>query len=245
MQAVSAGDKAAVIDLLSKGARVSERAAGGATALHICAKYDDLGIAEVLIQHGAALDMKNDERLTPLDVCMQEHSQDVAILLIEKGCRMGNFSSRVLDVLQEAEEDDCRMDAVLEAVAKRYENTGGGPQLLHVALEREDSIALAKFLELGFDPNISEDGYRPIHQAVVRDRLEDVKLLMEKGADVNAILPPSALKPRRTEPRHKLIVERCDTRDYTALKLASDSLPMTKLLLSHGADPNVVFPVAR
>ncbi|KKY31581.1 putative nacht and ankyrin domain protein [Diaporthe ampelina] len=244
VQAVSAGDKAAVLELLSKGARVTERAAGGATALHVCAKYDDRGIAEVLIEHGAALDMKNDDRLSALDVCLEEHSQEVAVLLIEKGCRLGNFSARVLDALQDAGEDDSKLDPVLNAVLNRFGDTGGGPQLLHVALEREDSNALAKFLELGFDPNLSEDGYRPLHQAVMRDRLGDVKLLVEKGADVNSILPPSARKPKRTEPRHKLLVEKTENRDYNALKLASDSLAMTRLLFAHGADPNVVFPVA-
>lgn len=245
IQAVSAGDKAAVIDLLSKGARVTERAAGGATALHVCAKYDDRDIAEVLIEHGAALDMKNDDRLTALDVCLEEHSQEVAVLLIEKGCRLGSFSTRILDQLQDSGEDDSKMDPVLEAVVKRFGEAGGGPQLLHVALERQDSNALAKFLELGFDPNISEDGYRPLHQAVMRDRLGDVKLLIEKGADVNSILPPSARKPRRTEPRHKLLVEKTDDRDYNPLKMAADSLSMTQLLFAHGADPNTVFPVAR
>lgn len=245
MQAVSAGDKAAVVDLLSKGARVTERAAGGATALHVCAKYDDRDIAEVLIEHGAALDMKNDDRLTALDVCLEEHSQEVAVLLIEKGCRLGSFSTRILDALQDAGEDDSKLDPVLEAVVKRFGEAGGGPQLLHVALEREDSNALAKFLEIGFDPNISEDGYRPLHQAVMRDRLGDVKLLIEKGADVDSILPPSARKPRRTEPRHKLLVEKTENRDYNPLKMAADSLSMTRLLFAHGADPNTVFPVAR
>lgn len=245
IQAVSAGDKTAVIELLSKGARVTERAAGGATALHVCAKYDDRGIAEVLIEHGAALEMKNDDRLTALDVCLKEHSQNVAVLLIEKGCRLGNFSTRILDAMSEAGDDDCKFEPILKAVVTRFGKVGGGPQLLHVALEREDSNALAKFLELGFDPNISEDGYRPLHQAVMRDRAGDVKLLIEKGADVDAILPPSARKPRRTEPRHKLLVEKTDNRDYNALKLASDSLSMTRLLFAHGADPNIVFPVAR
>lgn len=234
-----------MIDLLSKGDRVTERAAGGATALHVCAKYDDRDIAEVLIEHGAALDMKNDDRLTALDVCLEEHSQEVAFLLIEKGCRLGSFSTRILDALQDAGEDDSKLDPVLEAVVKRFGDSGGGPQLLHVALEREDSNALAKFLELGFDPNISEDGYRPLHQAVMRDRLGDVKLLIEKGADVDSILPPSARKPRRTESRHKLLVEKTENRDYNPLKMAADSLSMTRLLFAHGADPNTVFPVAR
>lgn len=234
-----------MVELLSKGARVTERAAGGATALHVCAKYDDRGIAEVLIEHGAALDMKNDDRLTALDVCLEEHSQDVAVLLIEKGCRLGNFSNRILDALQDAGEDDFKLEPVLEAVVKRFGDSGGGPQLLHVALEREDSNALAKFLELGFDPNISEDGFRPLHQAVMRNRLDDVKLLIEKGADVDSILPPSARKPKRTEPRHKLLVKKTENRDYNALKLAANSLSMTRLLFAHGADPNTVFPVAR
>lgn len=245
IQAVSAGDKAAVTELLSKGARVSERAAGGATALHVCAKYDDRDIAEVLIEHGAALELKNDDRLTALDVCLEHQSSEVAVLLIEKGCRLGTFSSKILDAIQDAGEDACKLDPVLEAVVKRARDTSGGPQLLHVTLEREDSNALAKFLELGFDPNISEDGYAPLHQAVMRDRLGDVKLLIEKGADVNSILPPSARKPRRTEPRHKLLVEKTENRDYNPLKMAYKSLLMTRLLFAHGADPNVVFPVAR
>lgn len=242
---MSAGDKEAVTELLSKGARVSERAAGGATALHVCAKYDDLDIAKVLIEHGAGLELKNDERLTPLDVCLQEQSQEVAVLLIEKGCRLGNFSSKILDAMQDAGEDACKLDPILETVVKRYGDAGGGPQLLHVALEREDSNALAKFLELGFDPNISEDGFTPLHQAVMRDRLDDAELLIRKGADVNMILPPSARKPRRTEPRHKLLVEKTENRDYNPLKMAAESLPMTRLLFKYGADPNVVFPVAR
>lgn len=242
---MSASDKAAVIELLSNGARVTERAAGGETALHVCAKYDDYDIAEVLIEHGAALDMKNDDRLTALDVCLREHSQKVAALLIEKGCTLGNFSARVLDAMQDAGDDDSKLDLVLEAVMKRFERAGGGPQLLHVALERDDSNALAKFLELGFDPNISEDGFRPLHQAVMKNRMGDVKLLIEKGADVDSILPPCARKPRKTEPRHKLLVKKTENRDYNALKLAANSLSMTRLLFAHGADPNTVFPVAR
>jgi ankyrin repeat protein len=240
-----------VVDLLANGARVSERAAGGATALHVCARYDDREIAEVLIEHGAALELKNDDRLTALDVCLEMQSSEVAVLLIDKGCRLGNFSSRILDAIRDAggEEDDaCKLDPVLEAVVRRSRDSatgGGGPQLLHVALEREDSSSLARFLELGFDPNISEDGYTPLHQAVIRDRLGDVKLLIEKGADVNSILPPSARKPGRTEPRHKLLVEKTEDRDYNPLKMAANSLPMTRLLFAHGADPNVVFPVAR
>lgn len=245
VQAVSAGDKAAVIELISKGARVSERAAGGTTALHMCAKYDDRDIAEVLIEHGAALELKNDDRLTALDVCLEEQSHSVAVLLIEKGCRLGNFSSKILDAMQDVGEDVCRLDPVLEAVLKRFRETGGGPQLLHVALEREDSNALAKLLDLGFDPNTSEDGYSPLHQAVMRDRLADAELLIEKGADVNLILPPSARKPRRAEPRHKLLLDKTEDRDYNPLKMAAESLPMTRLLFAHGADPNVVFPVAR
>lgn len=79
----------------------------------------------------------------------------------------------------------------------------------------------------------------------MRDRLSDVKLLIEKEADVDSILPPSAPKPRRTEPRHKLPVKKTENRDYNALKMAADSLSMTRLLFTHGADPNTVFPVAR
>lgn len=246
IQAVSAGNKAAVLSLLSSGSRATERSNNGSTALHYCARYNDREIADVLVERGAALDVKNNERRTAFDVCLEERAYDVAELLVERGCSAASITGDVVQMLAGGDEGAPGWDPVLRALARRFDRgTGSGPQLLHVALERESSKMLARLLDLGFDPNASENGYRPIHQAVMRRRREDVELLISRGADTNALLPRTARQPARSaEPRHELLT-RIGERGYTPLLLAAsiiNDVSIVQLLLAHEADPNFVFP---
>lgn len=220
-----------------------ERSDEGSTALHYCARYNDRDIAEILIERGAPLDVRNNERLTAFGVCLREDSYDVAELLIEKGCSVSSVMGDILQVLAK-DVNVSRWDPVLKTLANPFNEPRDVPQLLHIAIERKDSALLKKLLELGFDPNVSENGYQPIHQAIIHQRRRDVRLLIKKGADVNAFLPSKARRPGGTEPRHKLL-SRLERRGYTPLLLAAsiaNDVSIVQLLLAHGANPNFVFP---
>lgn len=88
-------NKSAVLEHRWKGTRVTETAAGSETDLRVCAKYNDRDIVENLIEHSAALDMKNNNRVPALDVYLEEHAQDVTGFLAENGCRLGSSPNRV------------------------------------------------------------------------------------------------------------------------------------------------------
>lgn len=117
-------NKAAVLELLSKGTRVIETAAGSETALCVCAKYTDRDIVEALIEHSTALDIENTDRLTALDFCLEKHAQDVTVLLAENGCRLGSSPARVLMACTTR---DSKSDPLVEALVKRFRETGSGP----------------------------------------------------------------------------------------------------------------------
>lgn len=231
-----------VLEFLSKGARVMERSNEGSTALHYCAQHNDRAIAQILIEHGALVDMKNNERLTAFDICLRESSHDVAELLIEKGCSVNSIRGDFFEMMVKAV-DNSRWERALKAMANSLNGLKDPPQVLHMAIECENTALLTKLLELGFDPNISDQGYRPIHQAVARRRKEDVEILIRKGADVNALLPPGPQRPRGSERRYQLLTT-VEARSYTPLLLAAASvnnLSIVMLLLAHGADPNFVL----
>lgn len=246
IQAVSAGDKIAVRNMLEKGAPVTERSPNGFTALHFCALYDDGPIAALLLHHGASVDAKNNERLTAFDLAIKENSLAVASILIERGSLLGDFTESMFGLLRSAE-DISRWTPVLKALGRRFKDKDDSPPFLNRALELHDPRLLSLFLAEGFDPNASEGGYKPIHCAILLNRVPEMELLIKHGADVNAYLPPTAQRPDLKEvPRHALLLER-GGRDFTPLLLASHDrwakLPVFKFLLQHGADPNFEFPV--
>ena len=157
LQAVSAGDKVAVKNMLTRGASIMERSPDGLTALHYCALYDDRQIADLLLEHNASMNAKTNERLTPFDVAINEQSWNVASLLIENGCALGNFTTNIFKLLKESE-DTSIWRPVVRALAQRFNRSQDGSQMLHRALELHDSKALTLFLDEGFDPNASDEG---------------------------------------------------------------------------------------
>lgn len=53
--------------------------------------------------------------------------------------------------------------------------------------KREQSETVRLLLKYGARPNCSKDGWTPLHQAVVRNHIATVHLLLEHGAEINAV----------------------------------------------------------
>jgi ankyrin repeat protein len=64
--------------LLTSGADVNARAAGGYTPLHIAAFHDDVAIVSTLLAHGAAADARDDNGKTPLAIAEEQGQALVA-----------------------------------------------------------------------------------------------------------------------------------------------------------------------
>jgi ankyrin repeat protein len=64
--------------LLTGGADVNARAAGGYTPLHIAAFHDDVAIVNALLAHGAAADARDDNGKTPLAIAEEQGQALVA-----------------------------------------------------------------------------------------------------------------------------------------------------------------------
>jgi ankyrin repeat protein len=141
--------------------------------------------------------------------------------------------------------------ALLDAGVDINQTSGYGWSALLVATQNRYYKLGAYLLERGADPNLAnKGGWTPLYLATdnrniengdypVRkpdmDHLEYIKLLLAKGADVNARVKDS------TETRTVFTNQWLDENGATAFLRASQSgdLELMKLLLSHGADPHI------
>jgi ankyrin repeat protein len=85
IDAVKAGDRAAVGALLKKGADANAAEGDGATALHWAVQREDLESASALIRAGAQVNAANDLGATPLSVAAGNGSATAIALLLESG----------------------------------------------------------------------------------------------------------------------------------------------------------------
>ena len=156
--------------LLDAGADVNSKDECGTTPLHAAAHTGDVGLVKLLIAHGAKLDATSTTGETPLHWAMAH--PEVAETLIRAGANVripDSDNSSVLDYV--AGEGNIRLLRVMVEcgldVKARAEYGKYGATLLHVAVQ---------------PPMMT-------HSAAGRVEKEDVdfaRLLVEKGADVNA-----------------------------------------------------------
>jgi uncharacterized protein len=140
---------------------------------------------------------------------------------------------------------------LLGAGADVNQTTGYGWSPLLVATQNRYYKLGAFLLDHGADPNLAnkggwtplylatdnrniENGDYPVRKADI-DHLDFIKLLMDKGANVNARVKDS------TETRTVFTNQWLDENGATAFLRASQSgdLALMKLLLAHGADPKI------
>jgi ankyrin repeat protein len=140
---------------------------------------------------------------------------------------------------------------LLDAGANVNEVTGAGWSALLVAIQNRYYELASYLLNRGADPNLAnrggwtplylatdnrniENGDYPVRKADM-DHLEFIKLLLDKGANVNARVTDS------TDTRTVFTDQWLDEDGATAFLRASQSgdIALMKLLLSYGADPKI------
>ena len=202
MYAAETGSVAEMRILIEHNADVNARNAFGATALMWSAS--DVQKVRLLLEHRADVNVAAKSGKTALLIALSRPSPEVARLLLAKGA-----------------------DAA--AVDK------GGVTALLAAVHGNDTATIRMLVEAGADVNRAEtQGFSPVTPlmaAAANGNLPVVKLLLAKGAKVDAVSPRQA-----QEVNHRPIV----FGGFTPLLLAATYGPpeVVKALLDAGADVN-------
>ncbi|XP_034376254.2 unconventional myosin-XVI isoform X1 [Arvicanthis niloticus] len=209
-----------VLQLLKEGADPHTLVSSGGSLLHLCARYDNVFIAEVLIDRGVNVNHQDEDFWAPMHIACACDNPDIVLLLILAGANVllqdvnGNIP---LDYAIEGTESSAILLAYLD------ENGVDLNSLRQIKLQRPLSMLtdVRHFLSSGGDVNEkNDDGVTLLHMACASGYKEVVVLILEHGGDLNGM----------------------DDGYWTPLHLAAKygQTTLVKLLLAHQANPHLV-----
>jgi ankyrin repeat protein len=199
--------------LKTRDADVNATSADGATALAWAAHWDQVPTAKQLLRAKADPNIANDYGVTPLQLAVKNRGLEMVKLLLDRGADpdAGTWSG-VTPIMTAAKTGDAdvikaliKADANVNASEPRRGQTGlmwaiafGYPEAARVLVESgADVDASTVSLQRDFSPmeleaytaNVSgteQGGYTPLMFAARNGDIATAKLLLERGADVNA-----------------------------------------------------------
>ena len=185
---------------------------------------DASAVAQLLMRHGAQVNMKDAADNSPLIYCCRR-GEDAGLcrLLLQAGAHALDVNKeQVASIHLAAAKGNV---AMIEDLAKARADVNGASQKgtlppLHLAVQRHNPDAVAALLKAGAHANLpSPTGRRPIHFAAFRKYANVVKVLLDHGAAIDAL----------------------DLSSFTALSYAAQEgcIDTTTLLLAYDADPNL------
>ena len=277
IEAIRDRDHEAVRTLLAHEIDVNAREGDGATALHWAVVRDDVEAVDALLGAGADVDAANDYGVTPLMLACTNRNATVVGMLLRAGANpdaatsMGETPLMTCARTGAADALEVLLDHGVSNVDAR-EKSHGQTALMWAAAQ-ENPAAVRVLLAHGADAGARSDshllpvslgdgnpfeqyfmepqrGSTPLLFAARNGRIENARLLLDAGADVNEAAPngQSALVMAAFSGQGKLAAfllgRGADPNDaaagYAALHTAvlRGDLELVRALSAHGADPN-------
>ena len=217
LDAVRAGDTAAVRALLAQGADVNAAEADGTTALHWASYRDDATTVERLLSAGADVEAANQYGARPLSLAAAGGYAQTLAALLEAGADPTLMTAGVPPILSAARTGNVEAVRVLArhgADVNATETLRGQTALMWAAAEDHPAVAQA-LIDLGtdvharsdsdlivapspvrsgdpqvtFDLRNHEGGFTPLVFAARQGALETARVLVASGANVHETAP--------------------------------------------------------
>ena len=277
IEAVQAQDHATVRALLEEQVDVNAAEGDGATALHWAVVRDDPELVALLLDAGAEVDAANDYGVGPLSLACTNRNAAMVERLLDAGadpdvttlmgetalmtCARTGSAAAVAALLDRGATTLEAREASHGQTALMWAATQSNPDVVRVLLEhgadvhaRSDSYRLPVSLGDGnpFEKYVMQPqrGSTPLLFAARHGRIENARLLIEAGADVDDTAPSgeSALVLASFSGQGafaRFLLDRgadphADAAGYTALHTAVSrgDLALVEALCAAGADPN-------
>ncbi|XP_048197054.1 unconventional myosin-XVI [Perognathus longimembris pacificus] len=209
-----------VLRLLKEGADPHALGSSGGSLLHLCARYDNAFVAEILIDRGVDVNHQDEDFWTPMHIACACDNPDIVLLLLLAGANVflqdvnGNIP---LDYALEGTESSSILLTYLD------DNGVDLTSLRQMKLQRPMSMLtdVKHFLSSGGNVNEkNNEGVTLLHMACAGGYEEVASLILEHGGDLDT----------------------ADDQYWTPLHLAAKygQTHLVKLLLLHQANPCLV-----
>lgn len=166
------------------------------TFFHWLAMLNDISkhtkIAQLLLEFGADLNMKNAEIATPLEVAVSRANVDCVEFLLKNGARLrdSEYMLQLIINLKMRHRRKTLVALIKNGLDTSYHNTVG-ENLLHMLSKfekhDEDEVPIAQVLLDAGVPIDEPDkkNHSPLQQAIDRNHIKLAAFFIKKGADVN------------------------------------------------------------
>jgi len=251
LDAVKTRDVATVRALLLKSkAELSATTSDGSTALHLAVDANDSALTDMLLKSGANASTKNRYGVTPLLVAVQHGNSEIVDRLLKAGAdvhaRRPNGETVLMDAARSGNPVVVKQLLARGADPNDREPAHRQTALMWAAAENRAAV-VAMLIDAGADPNAadaiflqhelapgeaatpktptSKGGMSVLQYAAREGALDAVRVLAEKGADLDQVDPDGV---------SALLYATINGHTATAA-----------LLLEKGADPNIVDTFGR
>ena len=188
-KAVAEGQVAKVSRLLDRGADI-DAVHGEVRPLHVAVAHGNLTVVRMLLSRGAGADRRAKDELgyMPLHVAASVGSTEIAEALLKSRCPVDGRASNGRTPLYVAASAGLRpmVEWLLEQGADLEKTVREGETLLMHAIAHRDVEAVSQLLAVGANPNPTMPS-KPLHRVAISGQAGMARLLLEHGADVDAV----------------------------------------------------------
>jgi len=263
IDAVRAGDRAAVRQLLQRRVDVNVPEPDGTTALHWAVRADDRELATLLLKNGARATVANRYGVTPLQLAATNGSAPMVRILLDAGVPPDTANpegeTALMTAARSGSVDTVQLLAARGADVRARETWFGENALMWAAAENHADVVRA-LVKLGADVNarsrvvqapelefpksggpnmpFARGGWTALMHAAREGAIDAARALVDAGADPNLVALPQTTDVSLTDEIRNGIDHGVGT-SALVYAVINAHFDLAAMLVDHGADPNI------